>query len=285
MWWAVPAVPALGDALARFAPTVSAPPVLHAGNVGKLDFSDRLGMWLMRRVPHVDWAKSLSQELAVAGMPAYRFYGGKLVVCAVTFLGTPLAVSIVALVLRLPIQVPMLVTVAATVGVWWWPNVSLRSTAARRRLEFRYALSSYIDLVAVERLAGSSGARQALENATKVGDSWAFQELSELFTKASLQGVTAWDGLVDMAGRFGIPELEDVATQMRLADTQSASIYEPLRSLSSMLRATLLAAEQGRAKQASQSMILPTFLMAFTIILLMLAPLALMLLDQPLPIP
>jgi Flp pilus assembly protein TadB len=283
VWWLVPAQPELGDVLDRFAPDKAARLRRAAMGEERVADSDRLGMWLLRHFPSVGWARSLRQELAVVGRPVHTHYGVKLLRAGQMLVGVPLGCSVFVVAAGLDWQVPVVGALVAAVGGWISPDAQVRSLAARRRLEFRYALASYVDLVAVDRMAGASGARQALENAARVSRNWVFVQLQQLYTRTQLERVAPWDGLAELAARYGIPELDDLATQMRVADESGVSVYESLQALSAASRDALLAAEKTRAKGAQAQMVFPLFLMAVPIIALVVGPMLLMLAGAGVP--
>ena len=71
--------------------------------------------------------------------------------------------------LPMPITVPVGGDPAGMFAGWFLPDGNVRRRQ-KARAEFRRALGSYIDLVALERHGGGSGTRQAMENAAEVGD-------------------------------------------------------------------------------------------------------------------
>ena len=67
-----------------------------------------------------------------------------------------------ALGVELPVVIPLLGSVALAVGFWFLAINRVRVAAAERRREMRYALVSYLTLVALHRAAGE-GAAASLE--------------------------------------------------------------------------------------------------------------------------
>ncbi len=164
-----------------------------------------------------------------------------------------------------------MVLVGALLG-WLVPNGNLAAAAADARLEFNRALGSYVDLVALERSAGGSAARQALENAAEIGDSWPFRRISDELARSRFSGEPPWDAIHHLADELGLPVLDDVADIMRLAGAEGSQVYDTLRARSVALRSALLTAEQAKAKALSTRMTIPTTLMAIAFCVLVVTP-------------
>ena len=112
---------------------------------------------------------------------------------------------------------------------WFLPDGNLSDAAKKARVEFRRALGSYVDLVALERNAGGSGTRQALENAARVGDAWPFHRIGDALARSRYSGDTAWDALHDLAAEHGLTDLDDLADIMRLAGEEGSQVVDTLR--------------------------------------------------------
>ena len=79
-------------------------------------------------------------------------------------------------------------------ALFFAPDLVTRVNAAERRDDFRHALTSYLDLVALERGAGA-GPTEALEAAAEIGDGWAFQRISGALAAARRSGAAPWTAL------------------------------------------------------------------------------------------
>ncbi len=116
-------------------------------------------------------------------------------------------------------------------ALWFLPNLNVRSDAKRGRVEFHRALGAYVDLVALERNAGS-GPRQAMEVAAGIGHSWVFRRIGEELARSRWSGQPPWDALTTLADDLGVPELADLADIMRLSGDEGAQVYATLRARS-----------------------------------------------------
>lgn len=211
------------------------------------------------------------QDLALLGRPIHVFYAEKLLVVVVAAIAIPVATSALLLV-GVPVYVPVVLTAVGAFLAWFWPNQALRENAAQARAEFTAALGAYVDLVALERKAGGSGIRQALENAAQVGDSWPFRRISDALTRSRFAGVGAWDALSELATELNLPELDEFADLMRLAGEESAQIYDSLRARSGELRAAKMTAELAKANAADERMAFPIVAMTVIFTAIIMAP-------------
>lgn len=271
VWYLVPAQPDLADAFNRLAPATGTRRVTTDSQT-RPELADRLGLWATRHLPGGLWGTTPHRDLAILGRTSHRFYGEKLLFAGIIAAAVPVLAAIYSA--FFPIPAPF---VAAAVGIgallgWLVPNGNVASAAADARLEFNRALGSYVDLVALERSAGGSAPRQALENAAEIGDSWPFRRISDELARSRFSGEPPWDAIHHLADELGLPVLDDVADIMRLAGAEGSQVYDTLRARSIALRSALLTAEQAKAKALSIRMTIPTTLMGITFCVLVATP-------------
>lgn len=151
------------------------------------------------------------------------------------------------------------------------PDLVYRGQATEAREDFRYALGSYLDLVALER-AADGGPGQALVRAAAVGRGWAFSRISDTLTRAQLAGQAPWQGLSDLAAELGVDELGDLADVVGLAGDNSVAIYDALRAQAATLRSRERAAAEADANTQTEKMTAPATLTLVGFLLLMLYP-------------
>lgn len=271
VWWLVPAHPDPIQALERLSsPTRRAPAAEPRPASGGLEH--RLGLWAMRRLPARLWSNAPRSDLALMGKPLHVFYGEKVVFVATAATGLPLLAWIFSLTVAMPIAVPAGATLLAMFLAWFLPDGNLSDAAKKARVEFRRALGSYVDLVALERNAGGSGTRQALENAARVGDAWPFRRIGDALARSRYSGDTAWDALHHLAQEQGLADLDDLADIMRLAGEEGSQVVDTLRNRSAELRHAILAEDQAQANIVGERMVVPSILMAFTFVAILLTP-------------
>jgi hypothetical protein len=271
VWHLVPAEPDLADVMDRLSPgfgrrhTAGAAEAVTGGK-------ERLGLWAMRHLPSPVWGRVPVKELALLRIPLLRFYGEK-ITFALLGLCLPgvLSACFGLLGLRLPLMIPTAGTVVLTVVLWFMPNLNAATEAKQARLEFNRALGAYVDLVALERNAGS-GSRQAMEIAAGIGDSWVFGRLGEELARSRWSGQAPWDALHHLADDLGLPDLDDLADIMRLSGEEGAQVYATLRARSTAMRTAMLTAEQGKANEVSERMVLPGSMLGVVFIALLIVP-------------
>jgi Flp pilus assembly protein TadB len=272
LWWLVPAQPDPGQAVERLTQTGHRPTSALPAPAGRPSLEQRLGLWAMRRLPDRLWRNAPARDLALMGKPLHVFYGEKVIFVVLCAVGVPLVGWMLSFTVAMPVAVPAGVTVLAMFVAWFLPDGNLADAAKKARVEFRRALGSYVDLVALERNAGGSGTRQALENAARVGDSWPFRRIGDALARSRYSGDTAWDALSELAQEQGLADLDDLADIMRLAGEEGSQVVDTLQARSAELRHTILAEDQAQANVVGERMVMPTIGMAFTFVATLLIP-------------
>lgn len=259
VWWLQPAQPDLAQALARLAP---GQPAAVVGDTGPAGVRDRIGMWAIGHLPG-RWVRGVpDRDLQLLGMPLRAYYGEKVSAVLVVLVGIPVVGGLYSARTGLPLAVPALATVMVAALAWLLPDRRIAKTATRARTEFRRALSAYIDLIALGRAAGGIGTRQAMETSAGLGRSWPFERISAVVVRSRYSGVPPWDALADMAAQQGLPDLDDLADTLRLAGEEGAQIVPTLRARSSALRNAITTADRADVNARSDSLMLPTLVMA-----------------------
>lgn len=275
-WRLVPAAPELADVVnrtyGRRQRAVAAAPVTG----GK----ERLGLWAMRHLPPGVWGAVPTRELALLRIPLPRYYGEKITFALLGLVFPSLLTMAVGLFgFQLPLALPVAASLALAGLLWFMPNWNVRDDAKRGRLEFNRALGAYVDLVALERNAGS-GPRQAMEIAAGIGNSWVFRRVGEELARSRWSGEAPWDALTALADDLGVPELADLADIMRLSGEEGAQVYATLRARSTAMRTAMLTGEQGKANEVSERMVVPGSLLGAVFIALLVTPALLRLLTS-----
>lgn len=217
----------------------------------------RLGGWVMPRLAGAPWVLIPTRELQLLRQSPQTFLGQKVLLAAIGLVFPALFSTVIALIgWRLPLAVPAVAGVLLAAALWWVPDLEVRAKAQAARGEFARAICAYLDLVALERAAGS-GTVQSLEKASMVGDSWVFHRLQQELQLAQLTGVPPWDGLGELAEQLSVPALQDLADIMRLSGEQGAAVYESLRARARGLRNLILSQHESAANAASDRMVLP----------------------------
>jgi Type II secretion system (T2SS), protein F len=166
---------------------------------------------------------------------------------------------------------PAVISLLCGVGLFFAPDLVTRVNAAERRTDFKRALTSYLDLVALERGAGA-GPTEALEAAAAIGDGWAFRRISAALDAARRAGAAPWTALARLAREIGISELADVADIAEVAGQEGAKILDTLAARAASMRAEALAADRATAGSRSTTMVIPIALLGAGFLLLLIFP-------------
>ncbi|MFY1618733.1 type II secretion system F family protein [Micromonospora sp. WMMD736] len=251
----VPATPALGPALRR----LHQPP--GTGRVStpasrRLDWLTGLSRWL--RPPH--------RQLALIGQTPEQ-YALSVLLSALIGLAAPtlLVMALFVLGVSLPVAVPVLGGLGMALIAGLLAHRSVLSKADAARDEFRQAVCTYLDLVALQ-LSAAHGPVQSLERAAAVCDGWVFDRLQEALRIAQMQMHAPWDELRDLADKIGIPELGDVGAIMRSSGSEGAQVHETLRSRADSLRDQIRTDNLARAEGVTSKLDIPGALLVFVLL-------------------
>ena len=238
----------------------------------------------------VGWRGRLADALTVLGVTIGSADGGRgadLAVAgrtaaeqAVTKATTALALAVMPVAavtaLRLAgvgVSVAVAVPAAVVMAVVGWvaPDVEVTGRAARRRDEFRAALSAYLDVVAI-LLAGGSGTETALYAAAEQGAGWPFVELRAALDRCRLSGEAPWRALERLGGRFGVTELSELAATAAVAGEQGAKVRASLAARAAGLRAAQLAEVEAAAGATTERMTVPLVVLGVAFLAFILFP-------------
>jgi Flp pilus assembly protein TadB len=172
---------------------------------------------------------------------------------------------------NLPWTVPVAGSLAVGAALFFAPDLVTRVNAAERRRDFRHALTSYLDLVALERGAGAAPT-EALEAAARVGGGWAFERIAAALDEARKATRPPWEALSHLAAETGVQELADLAEIAAIAGNDGARILDTLGARAESMRAEALAATKAQAGARSTTMVLPIAMLAGGFLVLLIYP-------------
>jgi hypothetical protein len=270
VWRLLPTEPDLREALERLSPQ----PVRRVGSpaAAQTDGRERLGLWAMRVLPAGVWGRPPTRELAILRMPLARFYGEKVLFAVLGLVIPPLlGVFFTVIGLPVPVVVPVGGAVVLAAVMFFVPDYNARDEAKKARAAFTRALGGYIDLVALER-NGGSGSRQAMEIAAGVGDSWVFQRLAEELARSRWSGQAPWEALRALGEELALPELDDLASIMRLSGEEGAQVVGSLRARSAAMRTAMLNTELAKANEVAERMSIPMSLLGVIFLAILVVP-------------
>ena len=218
------------------------------------------------------WLPVPAADLALLGKDRASWIASK-VGCGLLGLAVPPLLAALASVAGVGLgwSAPAVISVLCGVGLFFAPDLVTRVNAAERRTDFKRALTSYLDLVALERGAGA-GPTEALEAAAEIGDGWAFRRISAALDAARRAGAAPWTALARLARETGISELADVADIAEVAGQEGAKILDTLAARAASMRAEALAADRATAGSRSTTMVIPIALLGAGFLLLLIFP-------------
>lgn len=252
----VPARRSLPEVLAAaLTPPAPAPPVPSSTDAGWSSRAGRpfAGFLAAFGLPRA----SVRRDLAVLERPTERHLAEQAtsavagLVLAPTIAGTTAALGV-----PLPWQLPVWGGVLLAVLGFLAPDLAVRAEARARREEFRHALSAFLDLVVIS-LAGGAGVDGALDDASAVGEGWAFDRLRRALDTARLTSTAPWETLGRLGDQLEVPELLDLAASVSLAGSEGAKVRTSLAAKAAALRTRALADAEAAAQAATERMSLP----------------------------
>jgi Type II secretion system (T2SS), protein F len=232
-------------------------------------FPGRLGRHLTAIAP---WLPVPVTDLRILGQDPTAWMASKIGYAAVGLVLGP-AVSALATLggHELPSAIPVGASLALGLVLSFVPDLVTRVNAKQKRTDFRHALASYVDLVALER-SGGAGPTEALEAAAEVGRGWAFERIRAVLDQARKASQPPWQGLARLAAEIGISELADLAEIAEVAGQEGARILQTLGARADSMRAQALAETKAQAGARSTTMVLPIALLAGGFLVLLIFP-------------
>jgi Type II secretion system (T2SS), protein F len=218
------------------------------------------------------WLPVPSADLAILGQDREAWIASKIVCGAVGLAVVPFFTALVLLAGgRLPWVLPAAASLAFCAAMFFAPDLVTKVNAAERRTDFRHALTSYLDLVALERGAGAAPT-EALEAAAGIGGGWAFERIGSALDEARKAGLAPWAGLAALASQTGVTELADLADIAGVAAQEGARIIETLSARAASMRAQALSGDRATAGSRSTTMVIPIALLGAGFLLLIIFP-------------
>jgi tight adherence protein C len=260
-----PAPPTLAASLHRLTQPVPALPLTrpdHPAGAAAETSLDALRRWLglrtlstTERTGLAVLTGDLTPDLAVTSTSAELHAGAKALSGLTGLLAPALLAGLLNVAgLRLPLVVPLWLSLSGALVAYLLPDLRLKRHAADARRVFRTSVGAYLDLVAM-RMASGSGLAEALHDAAAIGAGPAFAQIRGALADARTDGLTPAQALGRLGRQLHLPDLVDTSTRLRLVDASGAQAQASLRAQAASLRDRELADAQGRANEQSQSML------------------------------
>jgi pilus assembly protein TadC len=218
--------------------------------------TQKIGTWASnRRFPTFAFRLQASDaDLDLIAKSRTTLMGEKVVAAGAGLFWPPVAGMACSLLgLSVPFAPPFVVGVLAAIGLWFVPDLQARAAAGRSRAEFARAVSTYLELLAIERSAGA-GASQAASGAAEVAFSWPFERIAQALQRARWEGRPAWESLRELGQATEVPELEEVAEILTQAGSHGSAVHEQLQGKARSMREVQLATEVQNARAATARM-------------------------------
>lgn len=211
--------------------------------------------------------RGLESNLRVAGRDLEQHLLHKLATATVG-LTLPPVLALIARTggLAVPAALPTVSALGLAVGGFLLPDLKLRSLAEQRRRAFRFALSSYLDLVRVI-LAAGVGMETALLDAAEAGHGWALTELRAALVRCHITGESPWVAFRRLGEDLDVSELREVAASLGLAGSQGAKARASLEARAQAMRTRHLADMEAQAEAATERMSVPSVVLVVGFIL------------------
>lgn len=271
----VPGRPGLQAALDRLSGDDRRPDTLPDDE--DTDLTQRVGAWARRTLPVsvVSTAGPSPADLDLIGKSRSTHDGEKALGAVIALVAVPtLGVGAGLLGIGLPFSMPVGLGVLLAVGAWFLPDLDARSKAKRARQTFVRAVSTYLELLAIERISGA-GATQSAFAAAAVARSWPFRRVSESLERGRWDGKPPWIALRELGREVGVTELGDVADIMEQAGTEGSAVHDQLQSRAAAMRDAQLDVEQQLAHDATVRMTIPGTLTVLVYFVMLIFPIGL----------
>lgn len=236
-------------------------------------FSRKLGAGVVRFCAEQGWQfPSLRADLRLTGRSLEGYLANKILLALFGLLFAPFLEAMAVIVgFRVSFVVPLWIGLVFAAVFFFLPDVELRGKVTRMRRDFRHAIGSFLDLVAMN-LAGGRGVPEALMAASEIGSGWAFWRIREALANARITGLTPWQALGALGDEVRVDELRDLASALGLVADDGAKVRESLTSRAASLRRRELADLQGQAGERSQSMLVAQMLLCLAFLLFLIYP-------------
>jgi Flp pilus assembly protein TadB len=201
--------------------------------------------------------EKVARDLQVLERSARRHLAEKAVAAlAGLLLPLVLTAALAAAGVVLPWSVPAWGALACAAAGFFVPDLTVKSEAVARRMQFRHAFTAFIDLTVIG-LSGGAGVEASLDQAARIGEGWSFTAIRKALDAARLSRVAPWTTLGQLGTELDVPVLEEIAAQLSLAGVEGAKVKSSLSAKAAALRAHALADADAAAQQATERMALP----------------------------
>ena len=237
--------------------------------------SRRIGVLAARLCAEQGWEfPSIKANLSLTGKSFEGYLAGKILLALFGLIFVPILAILAGLAgIRFSVVIPVWTGLIAAGIFFVLPDLELKQKATARRRDFRHAVGSFLDLVAMN-LAGGRGVPEALMAAGDIGSGWAMWRIRDALANARITGQTPWQALGALGEDVGVEELTDLSAALSLVAEDGAKVRESLTARAASLRRREISDLEGKAGQRSQSMLIAQMLLCVGFLLFILYPAA-----------
>jgi tight adherence protein C len=237
--------------------------------------SRRIGALAARLCAEQGWEfPSIKANLSLTGKSFEGYLAGKILLALFGLIFVPILAILAGLAgIRFSVVIPVWTGLIAAGIFFFLPDLELKQKATARRRDFRHAVGSFLDLVAMN-LAGGRGVPEALMAAGDIGSGWAMWRIRDALANARITGQTPWQALGALGEDVGVEELTDLSAALSLVAEDGAKVRESLTARAASLRRREISDLEGKAGQRSQSMLIAQMLLCVGFLLFILYPAA-----------
>jgi len=237
--------------------------------------SRRVGALAARLCAEQGWEfPSVKANMSLCGKSFESYLAGKILLALFGLIFAPILAILAGLAgIRFSLVIPVWMGLIVAGIFFFLPDLDLKQKATARRRDFRHAVGSFLDLVAMN-LAGGRGVPEALMAAGDIGSGWAMWRIRDALTNARITGQTPWQALGALGEDVGVEELTDLSAALSLVAEDGAKVRESLTARAASLRRREISDLEGKAGQRSQSMLIAQMLLCVGFLLFILYPAA-----------
>lgn len=211
-------------------------------------------------------------DLQILGMTREQYVGLRVLASLAALALGPLLTALVWVAgFSLPVVFSVVESLLLAAVIWWYVGRAIAGRAEDARREMRYALVSYINVVALYRAAGT-GIVSALHEAATVSGSWAYRQITRQLAYSERAGHQPWEGLADLARTLDIKELADIGSIASVSGVEGGAVFDTLLARARSLRSQLLTDEKTEAAEASTKLTYPQTMLAAVVMVFLLFP-------------
>jgi Flp pilus assembly protein TadB len=230
--------------------------------VDRSNLDARFGTWARRFTPIEQAVTGLAADLRLLHKDADEQAGQLVGVTLVGMAWGPAVFVVLALAgVRVSLVIPVWAGLLGAVAVAFAQLATIKSQAARRRADFSFSLSAFLDVLSTGLAAGQT-VKAAVDYAAAAGEGWAFEDIRVAVTAGYIDGRHPWDALGELAQATNLDELGELAAALQLAGEEGTAVRAIVRAKARVIRDRIAAQLEQRGSEATERMALPAILLA-----------------------